>query len=61
MQDVGGHTEHAGNGYAEVPMNGYGESGGAQSKQTSEHGVAETFVTVAGMLLPLLTQFGHAH
>jgi len=61
MQDGGGHAEHAGNGYAEVPMNGYGDSGGAQSKELSEHGVAETFVTVAGMLLPLLTQFGHAH
>lgn len=60
MQD-GGHSEHAGNGYAEVPMNGYGESGGAQSKEGGEHGVSETFVTVAGMMLPLLTQFGHAH
>ena len=61
MQDGGGHAEHVGNGYAEVPMNGYGDSGSAQSKESSEHGVAETFVTVAGMMLPLLTQFGHAH
>lgn len=61
MQDGSAHAEHAGNGYAEVPMNGYGDNGGAQSKDTNEHGVAETFVTVAGMLLPLLTQFGHAH
>jgi zinc transporter 9 len=61
MQDVGGHAEHASNGYAEVPMNSYGESGGAQNKATNEHGVAETFFTVAGMMLPLLTQFGHAH
>lgn len=61
MQDGVGHAEHEGNGYAEVPMNGYGDSGAAQSKVASEHGVAETFVTVAGMLLPLLTQFGHAH
>ena len=60
MQD-GGHAEHAGNGYAEVPMNGYGDSGAAPIKSSNEHGVAETFVTVAGMLLPLLTQFGHAH
>lgn len=60
MQD-GGHAEHAGDGYAEVPMNGYGDSSAAPSKASSEHGVAETFVTVAGMLLPLLTQFGHAH
>jgi zinc transporter 9 len=60
MQD-GGHAEHVGDGYAEVPMNGYGDSGAATSKGSSEHGVAETFVTVAGMLLPLLTQFGHAH
>jgi zinc transporter 9 len=61
MQDGGGHVEHLDNGYAEGPMNGYGDSGSAQSKESSEHGVAETFVTVAGMLLPLLTQFGHAH
>ena len=61
MQDGGGHAEHMGNGYAEVPINGYGDSGSAQSKESSEHGVAETFVTVAGMLLPLLTQFGHVH
>lgn len=61
MQDNGGHASHGENGYAEVPMNGYGESGGQSSKGTTEHGVAETFVTVGGMLLPLLTQFGHAH
>jgi zinc transporter 9 len=64
MQEGAGHAQHAGNGYAEVPMNGYGESGsggGAQGKDAGEHGVAETFVTVVGMLLPLLTQFGHAH
>jgi zinc transporter 9 len=64
MQEGAGHSQHAGDGYAEVPMNGYGESsngGGAQGKHANEHGVAETFVTVVGMLLPLLTQFGHAH
>lgn len=61
MQDGSAHVEHAGDGYAEVPMNGYGESNGAQNKDAGGHGVAETFVTVAGMLLPLLTQFGHAH
>jgi zinc transporter 9 len=61
MQDGGGHAEHVGDGYAEVPMNGYGDSGSAQTKETNEYGVTETFVTVAGMLLPLLTQFGHAH
>lgn len=62
MQDGGGHAEHDADGYAEVPMNGYGESGsGVPAKDGSQHGVAETFVTVLGMLLPLLTQFGHAH
>lgn len=60
MQDVG-HAEHAGDGYAEVPMNGYGEGSGSPRKEDSQNGVAETFVTVGGMLLPLLTQFGHAH
>ena len=57
-------SQHASEGYAEVPMNGYGESasgGGASGKDMNEHGVAETLVTVVGMLLPLLTQFGHAH
>jgi zinc transporter 9 len=64
MQDGTGTSQHEGDGYAEVPMNGYGESSGggsAQGKNAGEHGVAETFVTVVGMLLPLLTQFGHAH
>lgn len=62
MQEGGGHAEHAADGYAEVPMNGYGEGGsGVPAKEGGQNGVAETFVTVLGMLLPLLTQFGHAH
>ena len=60
MQE-GSHAEHAAEGYSEVQMNGYGERNGPQHKDVGGNGVAETFVTVAGMLLPLLTQFGHAH
>lgn len=62
MQDSGRHAEHGDDGYTEVPMNGYGEGGsGVPSKESGQPGVAETLVTVLGMLLPLFTQFGHAH
>lgn len=62
MQDAGGHAEHAADGYAEVPMNGYEEGTTASGKGASEGGVAETFVTVGGMMLPLLfNSFGHGH
>jgi len=55
MQEDNGsqaHDHHGG-------MNGYQESGSAQRKPKPQ--VRDTLATVAGMLLPLLTQFGHHH
>nr|XP_036584827.1 zip metal ion [Colletotrichum truncatum]KAF6794477.1 zip metal ion [Colletotrichum truncatum] len=40
--------------------NGYSEGSGAQRGQHRPQ-MRDTFATVAGMLLPLLTQFGHHH
>lgn len=60
MQESGssGHEHGGQNGYAEVPMC---EQAGPATKAGNEGGVGDALVTVAGMLLPLLTQFGHAH
>lgn len=60
MQESGSsaHDHEGQNGYAEVPMY---EQAGPAAKTGSEGGVGDALVTVAGMLLPLLTQFGHAH
>lgn len=61
MQDNGhGHHNHdsSQNGYANT--NVYDEF---QARAPRQEGptLTDTFVTVGGMLLPLLTQFGHAH
>ncbi|KAK1970358.1 ZIP zinc transporter [Colletotrichum sublineola] len=40
--------------------NGYSDGGGVQKVQQRPQ-MRDTFATVAGMLLPLLTQFGHHH
>ncbi|KAM0334133.1 hypothetical protein ACHAQA_001153 [Verticillium albo-atrum] len=51
MQEEGGGHNHGGShGYAEA---------GANSQQKPQ--MRDTLVTVVGMLLPLLTQFGHHH
>ena len=51
-----GHEYHASG-----AMNGYGDgSSGLQRKQKGPQ-MRDTLATVAGMLLPLLTQFGHHH
>ncbi|KAM3416124.1 hypothetical protein BST61_g7733 [Cercospora zeina] len=56
-----GQEETGMNGYAGVPMEeGYGGSP-PQMKRAEDRGVTDTLVTVGGMLLPLLTQFGHVH
>jgi len=52
------HEHGEQNGYAEVPMY---EQAGPAVKSGSEGGVGDALITVAGMLFPLLTQFGHAH
>jgi len=48
-----GHDHHPG-------MNGYQDAGNAQRKQAKPQ-MRDTLATAAGMLLPLLTQFGHHH
>ncbi|KAK0646658.1 Zinc/iron permease [Cercophora newfieldiana] len=48
-----GHDHHQG-------TNGYQEAGNTQRKQAKPQ-MRDTLATVAGMLLPLLTQFGHHH
>lgn len=47
------HEHHGG-------MNGYADNGGGQRKLTRPQ-LRDTLATVFGMLLPLLTQFGHHH
>jgi len=61
MQEHGsaGHGHGGQDGYAEVPM--YEQAGPAAKSGGGEGGVSDALVTVAGILLPLLTQFGHAH
>ena len=49
------HEENHGNGYLDV---GHGRDAGRQKAGTS---LKLVMVAVAGMLLPLLTQIGHAH
>ncbi|KAK1756141.1 Zinc/iron permease [Echria macrotheca] len=48
-----GHEHHA-------SMNGYQDTGNTQRKQAKPQ-MRDTLATVGGMLLPLLTQFGHHH
>ncbi|KAF6802179.1 Zinc transporter ZIP9 [Colletotrichum sojae] len=55
MQEENGSSKHEHGG-----MNGYSEGGGMQRAQHRPQ-MLDTFATVAGMLLPLLTQFGHHH
>ncbi|TQN74838.1 Zinc transporter ZIP9 [Colletotrichum shisoi] len=55
MQEDGSSPKHEHSG-----MNGYSEGGSVQRGQQQPQ-MRDTFATVAGMLLPLLTQFGHHH
>lgn len=64
MQENGSHDhgEAQGNGYLGVPSmeeGMYGQS--APPPKQEQAGLLDTLVTVGGMLLPLLTQFGHVH
>lgn len=55
MQEDGnsnGH-DHGSNGYAEGPQSNQRKQKGPQMR--------DTLATMGGMLLPLLTQFGHHH
>jgi solute carrier family 39 (zinc transporter), member 9 len=68
MQEGSAHGHSEGeeqmNGYASVPMSDmsdmYASSGPPQQRKESG-GLTDTAVCVVGMLLPLLTQFGHVH
>lgn len=61
MQESGGdsHDEAQGNGYAGVPMHDMYDQTAPAKRQGPV--LLGTLVTVGGMMLPLLTQFGHAH
>ncbi len=41
--------------------NGYAENGAAAQKRQSKPQMRDTIATMIGILLPLLTQFGHHH
>lgn len=61
MQDAGHDHGVTGNG-SSGGENGYADIYAQRSvEQVEGPGLADTLVTVAGMLLPLLTQVGHSH
>ena len=75
MQESGQHDHGGGdggvqgNGYRGVPMSDLYEAGAAAAAVQGSKGgaaggggrVSDTLVTVLGMLLPLLINFGHGH
>jgi len=52
MQEESGHDHTTSNGYAE---------GSGSQRKASKPQMRDTFAAVGGMLIPLLTQFGHHH
>jgi zinc transporter 9 len=69
MQEGSSHSHGKGaegqmNGYTSVPMSDMSEMYSAAAPATQKRdagGLVDTLVCVVGMLLPLLTQFGHVH
>lgn len=57
MQDTG-HDHARANGHAQ---NGYADPYAQTAPKEEGPTLRDTFATVGGMLLPLLTQVGHAH
>ena len=55
MQEDSQAHEHHSNG------NGYADNDSPSQKKQSKPQMRDTLVTVVGILLPLLTQFGHHH
>jgi zinc transporter 9 len=49
-----GHDHHPG-------ANGYSEGANSSHRRQGKLQMRDTLVTVVGMLLPLLTRFGHHH
>jgi zinc transporter 9 len=56
-----GHEHHSSHSSTNGYTNGYSESNGASQKKQAKPQMRDTLATVVGMLLPLLTQFGHHH
>lgn len=56
QEDGGAHSHDHGSG-----SNGYAEGGSANQRKPRGPQMRDTLATVAGMFLPLLTQFGHHH
>ncbi|CAK4032409.1 Zinc iron permease [Lecanosticta acicola] len=55
------HEPHAMNGYAGVPMDDPYTAHVAPPSKSQGPMLTDTLITVGGMLLPLLTQWGHSH
>ncbi|KAK4624385.1 Zinc transporter ZIP9 [Fulvia fulva] len=55
------HEAHMMNGYAGVPLDDAYAVQSPPSLKPATTAMVDTLVTVGGMLLPLLTQFGHGH
>lgn len=56
MQEDGGNAHY----HEHTGSNGYGDGGTSLRKQ-SRPKMCDTLAAVGGMLIPLLTQLGHAH
>lgn len=59
QEDAASHAHehtHSGSG-----MNGYSSGNNAAQRKQGRPQMRDTLATVAGMLVPLLTQFGHHH
>ncbi len=55
MQEDGQGHEH------QSSMNGYSDGSTSTQRKQTRPQMRDTLATVGGMLLPLLTQFGHHH
>ena len=59
QEDAGSHGPEHGHGHG---LNGYADGGaGAHQRKPKGPQMRDTLATMVGMLLPLLTQFGHHH
>ena len=54
MQDESASHDHP-------SSNGYAEGGSTATRKQPKPQMRDTLAAVGGMLVPLLTQFGHAH
>ena len=56
QDDAASHAQEHGHG-----LNGYAEGSVASQRKPKGPRMRDTLATIVGMLLPLLTQFGHHH